>query len=264
MTAQSIHPRRPGRAARIARAEAAYRRRIAARVAEEEADGSVFFTGPIETGFWEVKLRGERLTVLRPDTGDSLDTQGYLLRRLERADWQPGRLRLTGEFWYQTGEGLRHVRDGDARLVRRTLAIPRPLQNEGELRAFLTKMEADSALLPPAPLAERLRGLLEAILAPLAAVGLCAVMLPWLAGSAVLYREVPGVLEGFREQGGQHYPQYRYPTGEGRWQEAVDWSLPVEKAVAAEELPALLRQKLPKAVKVRVGRFNGKSRCLYL
>ena len=72
MTAQSIHPRRPGRAARIARAEAAYRRRIAARVAEEEADGSVFFTGPIETGFWEVKLRGERLTVLRPDTGDSL------------------------------------------------------------------------------------------------------------------------------------------------------------------------------------------------
>ena len=148
--------------------------------------------------------------------------------------------------------------------MRRTLAIPRPLQNEGELRAFLTKMEEDSALLPPAPLAQRLRGLLEAILAPLAAVGLCAVMLPWLAGSAVLYREVPGVLEGFREQGGQHYPQYRYPTGEGRWQEAVDWSLPVEKAVAAEELPALLRQKLPKAVKVRVGRFNRKSRCLYL
>ena len=134
-----------------------------------------------------------------------------MLRRLERADWQPGKLRLTGEFWYQTGEGLRHVRDGDARLVRRTLAIPRPLQNEGELRAFLTKMEEDSALLPPAPLAQRLRGLLEAILAPLAAVGLCAVMLPWLAGSAVLCREVPGVLEGFREQGGQHYPQYRYP-----------------------------------------------------
>ena len=84
--------------------------------------------------------------------------------------------------------------------------------------------------------------------------------LPFIVVSA----RVPGVLEGFREQGGQHYPQYRYPTGEGRWQEAVDWTLPVEKAVAAEELPALLRQKLPKAVKVRVGRFNGKSRCLYL
>ena len=97
-------------AERYRRAEEAYLQRVQSRVEEEEAGGTVFFAGPVETHPPELKLRDGRLTILRPETGDDcFDTQGFLLRRLETYRWDEKRLKLQGEFYYQSEEGLRYV-----------------------------------------------------------------------------------------------------------------------------------------------------------
>ena len=236
MTAQSIHPRRPGRAARIARAEAAYRRRIAARRRGgrrqrvfHRADRDRVLGGEAPGGAADGAAAGHRGFAGHPGVsappagkgrlaaGQAAAHRGVLVPDRRGAAPCPGRGRPAGAA---------HAGNPPPAAKRRG-AAGLSHQNGGGQRPA-----------PPCPACGA---------APGPAGGHSG---PAGGGGAV--------------RGGQHYPQYRYPTGEGRWQEAVDWSLPVEKAVAAEELPALLRQKLPKAVKVRVGRFNGKSRCLYL
>ena len=55
----------------IRRAEEALERRIRQRMDREREAGTVFFTAPIETGFQELKLQGDRLTFLRPRAGST-------------------------------------------------------------------------------------------------------------------------------------------------------------------------------------------------
>ena len=249
----------------IRRAEEALERRIRQRMDREREAGTVFFTAPIETGFQELKLQGDRLTFLRPQGGEYAEDRGWLLRRLEQARWEEGRLRLRGEFWYQCGEGLRHVREKEARVVRTTLTVRRPLEHEEELRAFLDRAAVRASELPPTPLKERAGGLLRSVLTPFAAVGLAAVMLPGLIVQGLFTREVKGTLEGFDLRDGKHYPRYTYPLPDGTVLRRTDERLALEDAVAAEEAAALLRRKYPREVKVRCSRRRPeKSRCLYL
>ena len=123
----------------IARGEAVLLRRAEARRSREQAAGTVFFSGPIETSLTELKLKGEQLTFLRSQSGENSGIQGYLLRRLDCSTWEADRLKLRGEFFYEAADSLTQVHPRDARIVRATLSARRPLENEDALRNFLER-----------------------------------------------------------------------------------------------------------------------------
>ena len=250
-------------AAKAERAQAAIERRAQVRLAREREAGTVFFAEPIETGFTELKLRAGELTFLREQSGEYSGVRRYRLRRLERASWQPGRLRIRGEFYYSSGEKLAVPRG--ARIVRSTVSVVRPLQNEDILREFLASEQRRATATLPTPARKIFAERLKAALVPLAAVGFTLAMLPGLVAEAVTSRKVSGTLEGFCELGGKHYPRYSFSLPDGSVRTRTDTELALEDAVTPDEARRILRRRCPRKVTVRCSRRNpDKCRCVYL
>ena len=72
----------------VARGEAVLLRRAEARRSREQAAGTVFFSGPIETSLTELRLKQEQFTFLCSQSGENSGIQGYLLRRLDWSTWE--------------------------------------------------------------------------------------------------------------------------------------------------------------------------------
>ena len=249
----------------IARGEAVLLRRAEARRSREQAAGTVFFSGPIETSLTELKLKGEQLTFLRSQSGENSGIQGYLLRRLDCSTWEADRLKLRGEFFYEAADSLTQVHPRSARIVRATLSARRPLENEDALRNFLERAAQRAPSIPPTPAGEIWRGRLRSVLTPFAAAGLFLIMIPELIVQSLFYREIPGTLEGFVELDGLHYPRYSFSLPDGTLQRRTDTQVSLEDSVSQEEAARLLRRKYPRPVKVHLSRRNPeKSRCVYL
>ena len=249
----------------IARGEAVLLRRAEARRSREQAAGTVFFSGPIETSLTELKLKGEQLTFLRSQSGENSGIQGYLLRRLDCSTWEADRLKLRGEFFYEAADSLTQVHPRDARIVRATLSARRPLENEDALRNFLERAAQRAPSIPPTPAGEIWRGRLRSVLTPFAAAGLFLIMIPELIVQSLFYREIPGTLEGFVELDGLHYPRYSFSLPDGTLQRRTDTQVSLEDSVSQAAVARTLRRKYPRPVKVRLSRRNGeKSRCVYL
>ena len=76
-------------------------RRSNVRMAREEADGTVFFKGPVETLTQELKLVDGALVFIQWVAGgdsDGGDNHGYRLRRLDGYRWGRRTIRMSGEF----------------------------------------------------------------------------------------------------------------------------------------------------------------------
>lgn len=253
-------------AERYRRAEEAYLQRVQSRVEEEETGGTVFFAGPVETHPPELKLRDGRLTILRPETGDDcFDTQGFLLRRLETYRWDEKRLKLQGEFYYQSEEGLRYVDERRARVRRMTVTVRGPWVRQEQLRQFLKEAQLLAAQVEPTPPKELARGFLSSVFWPLAALGMFFLLLPGLVAEHFLYRSTTGSLLGFQQREGKHYPHYIFSLPDGTPVERVDTGVSLEDSVPPEEVDRLLRGRYPRKVQVQYLRSRPeKSTCRYL
>ena len=250
---------------RAERARQEFSARIEKRTAEEHENGTIFFSGPIETARPELKLRGDRLTFLRPESGEYANTQGYLLKRLEWDRWQEGRLKLHGEFYYQSSDPLYHVHEKDARIIRTTLTVRRPLENEAVLAEFLEKERIRAASIAPTPVWEMVSGMLKSFFLPVAAVCMALYFVPGILLRSLFQEETGGTLEGFERIGGMHYPVYSFSLPDGSVCRKMDMEVSLEDSAAQEEVEKILLRKYPRKVKVRYSRRNPeKSRCIYL
>ena len=247
----------------VARSEAALLRRAEARRSREQAAGTVFFSGPIETSLSELKLNQEQFTFLRTQSGEGGGIQGYLLRRLEGATWEADRLKLRREFFCEAADTLTQVHPRDARIVRATLSARRPLEHEDVLRDFLERAAQRVPSIPPTPAGTIWCGHLRSVLTPFAAAGLFLVMIPELIVQPLFYREIPGTLEGFAEPDGLHYPRYSFSLPDGTLQRRTDTQVFLEDSVSQEAAARILRGKYPRPVKVRLSRRDPEiSRCV--
>ncbi len=248
-----------------ARGEAALNRRVLRRMEREREEGTVFFLGPVETGFRELKLRGNRLTFLRPEGSEYGELHAYLLRRLEWFFWEGDRLTIRGEFYFQSGEWVYYVREKEARIRRASFTFPRPLENEIILRDFLDQARREAAAIPPTPRKEMTLGLLKALCVPVAGIAMAMALVPGILVQSALCRETKGTLEGFDEIGGRHYPRYTYSLPDGTLLRCTGTQVSLEDSVAPEEVVRILRRRCPRQITVRYSRKRpGESSCIYL
>ena len=249
---------------RITRQAETYERRERRRFQEEEEAGTVFFSYEPEC-----KLVGDRLLCFCFDLGgetDYVETLGFLLRRLARFRVTDSHVAFSGEFYLQTSpDSFHNVRERDARITSRTFRLKRPVQNETALMDYLDRMQRRAAELPAAGWKERVSGWFAQTVMPLLGLLAFPFLALWQIVNGLFSGEANGLLEGFDEIDGKHYPRYSFPLPDGARTTRTDRDISLEESVTENEAKRQLRRKLPRKVKVRYSkRHPEKSACKYL
>lgn len=243
-------------------------RRSNARMAREEADGTVFFKGPVETLTQELKLVDGALVFIQWVAGgdsDGGDNHGYRLRRLDGYRWGRRTIRMSGEFHYQCAVNLHRVNVRKARIVRKTVHVRLPVENEHILRAELERALRRSETVERTPASVRAGQYLEMEIVPIGRALAFTAKLPRMAVHWIRYRDVDGVLLGFEESDGKHYPRYSFSLPDGTETVRVDTHAAVEDLVDEQMAMRILHRKYPRDVRVRCSRRDpGDSRCVYV
>lgn len=222
------------------------------QVQAEQAQGAVFFCYHPQ-----LKLCGMNLLYARKALPAGQDGKGILcLERLQRFS-------VSGELAVLWGEFSVLGRPGH--IVAGKLRVKGPLQNVRRLQAFLCWKQEQAGGQPPAGCREKLAGCLWRVRAFAASVQGSLGALLHMALAGCFFHETQGVLKGFVQIGGAHYPRYAYCAPDGRVFEQVGVGLSLEEAVPHAGVAGLLRRNCPRAVRVQYDRRNpAQSRCIYL
>ena len=202
------------------------------QVQAEQAQGAVFFCYHPQ-----LKLCGMNLLYARKPLPAGQDGKGVLcLERLQRFS-------VSGELAVLWGEFSVPGRPGH--IVAGKLRVKGPLQNVRRLQAFLCWKQEQAGGQPPAGCREKLAGCLWRVRAFAASVQGSLGALLHMALAGCFFHETQGVLKGFVQIGGAHYPRYAYCAGRARVRAGGCWPLAGRSrpacrggGAAAKKLPA--------------------------
>lgn len=210
---------------RTERAKREYMARLAVRMDEERAAGTVFFCGPLESKIWELKTTpdGGIVCIRSQPIGENFtEHRAYKIRRLDGWELKGSKLVLSGDFLYDSGEWIYGIRPWRARLVSRRISVTGPFTDSEMLAHALDALVSDSNE-GGSGIGGRLRGLLRREVAePAAGVALTPAAIPAAIMDSAAYTTAPCVVTRFEETGGKHRPVFEFTAPDGRTVRAVD------------------------------------------
>lgn len=251
----------------VTRQAEAYEAKLRKRMDREEAEGAVFFKGPVDITTEELKIDPEgRLVLIKwspGGDGGGSENDCYVLRRLESYDFGRRKFSITGEFHNRHSPNLYNVKEGEGRVARKTLTFRLPLDNEDVLRRFLDEASMRSSSVEPTTVSDRATQYVDEEIAPIGRSLMFLAKVPGLVAKSATYRTLDGSLLGFVEIGGKHYPEYTF-TLDGVEVRRIDRDAALEDLVDGDMAASMLRGRFPRDVTVRVSRRDrDDSHCIY-